>query len=372
MPPQAVRVEEMERTRSRGAGAKKATKKKDELLAHGQGEISIQDDVADEGAPSEAGDTGVDVETRVKVKRQKRDVKPTTVRKRKAAQGWNEYKSTDPEPKDDKEYEKDRMTKSRALEEFQLKEAHLKFFTHVTRENPHYRYGAPMCLYEISDLRLMRDYGKSSQVKFIALLTSFYQVHGDPKNAETVHAVKEAIRQKRNTLRQERIKGRRDTMQAALQEKGLTLRDDSVLCSQYIRKGLGDLGAIVNIMVEMDWYFRCTEYETLRIIHDSDYEDYGYRRRRDHVDSEYGKSRALEEWCKERVSKGIFTLPRFDPDGPDRPPRTLWGKIEAVLKRMEKAKGRVGTRVGRSLSDGKARAETSGGLDSMERDSILI
>lgn len=53
---------------------------------------------------------------------------------------------------------------------------------------------------------------------------------------------------------------RRDELLAALSEHGVRLRQDSRLCNEYIRKGLGNAVQIADIMVGMKWLFDNTDY----------------------------------------------------------------------------------------------------------------
>jgi hypothetical protein len=55
-------------------------------------------------------------------------------------------------------------------------------------------------------------------------------------------------------------KNRKTELIEKLAEKGLQLRDDSKLCKSYIKRGEGDLQHIVNVMEEMDWFYKNTKY----------------------------------------------------------------------------------------------------------------
>ncbi|KAJ3098402.1 hypothetical protein HDU97_004030 [Phlyctochytrium planicorne] len=121
----------------------------------------------------------------------------------------------------------------------------------------------------------------------------------------------------------------------------------------------GDLNNIVMIMEEMAWYFRATRYNSLRLVaytesyrsyggrsrwYDSDDEDgrscggsddydYDYEpRMRTRVDSELGKSRALEEWATNRLKAGNFRSPRLDNPGRERPPESLWDRLDGIMR----------------------------------------
>ena len=55
-------------------------------------------------------------------------------------------------------------------------------------------------------------------------------------------------------------KNRKTELIEKLAEKGLQLRDDSKLCKSYIKRGEGDLQYIVDVMEEMDWFYKNTKY----------------------------------------------------------------------------------------------------------------
>ncbi|KAF7722695.1 hypothetical protein EC973_002858 [Apophysomyces ossiformis] len=138
-----------------------------------------------------------------------------------------------------------------------------------------------------------------------------------------------------------RTEERRQRITSALNAVGLNLRADSSLCSQYINQGKGNLEEIVTIMMEMDWYFRCTNYASARYIEveyddyddwydseESDWSDWGYfRGPRRMVDSDHGKRVALTGWVKARLASGNLQPVSEDHDTPERPPRSLWPEI---------------------------------------------
>jgi hypothetical protein len=51
-------------------------------------------------------------------------------------------------------------------------------------------------------------------------------------------------------------KNRKIELVKKLEEKGLQLRGDSKLCKQYIKHGEGVLQNIVDVMEEMDWFYK--------------------------------------------------------------------------------------------------------------------
>lgn len=80
---------------------------------------------------------------------------------------------------------------------------------------------------------------------------------------------------------------RRNELSNALNNVGLILRNDSVLCNNYIENNENTIQEIVEIMLEMDWFFKYTKYSTLRF-------------QNVYIDSENGKRLAINDWCKIR------------------------------------------------------------------------
>lgn len=149
---------------------------------------------------------------------------------------------------------------------------------------------------------------------------------------------------------------RRNLLTSKLKEHGLSLRSDSRLCNDFIGHRIGDPDRIVQIMMEMDWFFKYTDYNNLRYVYDNDYlndidwEDDMFIERYDlydmpwrhfysrprtisnrRVESEAGKRLALERWVERRFSIGIFTSPSEDPASDQRPPPTLWEQINRII-----------------------------------------
>ena len=53
---------------------------------------------------------------------------------------------------------------------------------------------------------------------------------------------------------------RKESLEACLAKNGLQLRADSRLCSAYIATGQGEPAQIANVMLEMAWLFKHTNY----------------------------------------------------------------------------------------------------------------
>ncbi len=82
----------------------------------------------------------------------------------------------------------------------------------------------------------------------------------------------------------------------------LELRDDSVLCKNYIEDDEGDVEKIASIMNEMDFYFTYTIYEHL-------ISDYDYRRK---YGSDGCKLIALKDYVKNlKIINKLLSLIQF-------------------------------------------------------------
>lgn len=209
------------------------------------------------------------------------------------------------------------VTKSTAKEIYKLTDMDLEelYVTYV--RNPHYRTAAPMHLYDKEDvIRLAR------------------QAHGGDVGIKAARTATSARGRAIRDTRRLQVESRTTLLTERLEQAGLTLREDSRLCQQYIDNGHRDVDEIVTTMKEMAWYFRCTDYETLRVTYEEEY-DYGDRswgwgrtpRMRSTIDSETGKNLALNKWIRDRIFDEIYTPVKDDPDNDNRPPMSLWGTI---------------------------------------------
>ncbi|KAI9496214.1 hypothetical protein BDB00DRAFT_136849 [Zychaea mexicana] len=98
----------------------------------------------------------------------------------------------------------------------------------------------------------------------------------------------------------EAIATRRAQLLALLDDRGLTLRPESRLCSNYISRGEGDPEFIVTTMEEMDWYHANGNYH-YEVMEDTEDLD-GYRR----YDNTKGKVRARRYYFRQRLLAGGF------------------------------------------------------------------
>ncbi|KAJ3048795.1 hypothetical protein HK097_010194 [Rhizophlyctis rosea] len=97
-----------------------------------------------------------------------------------------------------------------------------------------------------------------------------------------------------HTLQQQ--KGRKRDLESKLNVFGLRSSMDSYVCETHINDGIGDVDEIVTGMREMDWFRRCTRYESLRYVENTG--SYHGRGRGVHIDVEVGKKLALDQWVQ--------------------------------------------------------------------------
>lgn len=86
---------------------------------------------------------------------------------------------------------------------------------------------------------------------------------------------------------------RKRELKTKLELHGLKLRNDSELCWNYIEYNDGDLDYIVDTMIEMDFYYKFTNYQSFYKkckydLYDDDYISISYE----------AKKMALKSWCK--------------------------------------------------------------------------
>ncbi|CAG8554205.1 9129_t:CDS:1 [Acaulospora morrowiae] len=149
-----------------------------------------------------------------------------------------------------------------------------------------------------------------------------------------------------------------------LSDYGYIFPNNSRSCLEYVECGMGNPTAVVRTFVELSWYYKYTNYKSLRVIEenppeesgdeDDDMRDMRYILRFDRNDDYYdhdgisirdlatyispyridvdrGKKLALKEWVNKRLKKGITKLPRDDPETQERPPKTLWVEIDNII-----------------------------------------
>lgn len=181
------------------------------------------------------------------------------------------------------------------------------------------------------------------------------------------HVIAEEERKIQKQFDQEQ---RRRELTVRLNECGLELRSDSVLCKNFIATGHGNIDEIVTTMKEMQWYFYATNYPTIRTPGYGGYGGYrdfyddfgfggyrgygGYRRYCrydsnsdfDYSDDDYEyqerkigfsaqkKQLAQRQFLEERIAGGNFAVSFEHDDERTRPPTSLWGPLRQNMRKI--------------------------------------
>jgi hypothetical protein len=118
--------------------------------------------------------------------------------------------------------------------------------------------------------------------KMVSVIELAYKKYGTYNNYIKIKEKRELEIKLNEERIEDEIKNRRLTLINMLKKYNLPLRDDSVLCNSYIYDNDGIPEEIVKIMVEMNFYFSCTNYSNLIYNYTSNYVDnardysYGY------------------------------------------------------------------------------------------------
>ncbi|KAG0184248.1 hypothetical protein DFQ28_011519 [Apophysomyces sp. BC1034] len=121
-----------------------------------------------------------------------------------------------------------RITKSAALTRFRLNERDLSEISCTTHRNPYYRSAAPMRLYDVTDLvRLARRvHGGDVGVKE----AQEFSIHRSQKTAES---------------RERNQAARRELLTQKLEEAGMTMAENQMMCNSFIRSSTSNPEAII-------------------------------------------------------------------------------------------------------------------------------
>jgi hypothetical protein len=133
-------------------------------------------------------------------------------------------------------------------------------------------------------------------------------------------------------------KNRKAELVKKLEDKGLQLRDDSKLCKQYIKHGEGNLQYIVDVMEEMDWFYKNTKYAKFyKEAKDREYEDWrSYRSWGESFEydsteiSEIAKKNAISDYLRRSM------LTPLSPNAIQNKPEELLGLPVNVMKYIKK------------------------------------
>ncbi|KAI8149972.1 hypothetical protein BJV82DRAFT_677395 [Fennellomyces sp. T-0311] len=144
---------------------------------------------------------------------------------------------------------------------------------------------------------------------------------------------------------------RRELLENRLNQVGLRLRDNSRICHDYIRNGVGNIDWVVTTMVEIDWFLRETVYRSLDDIADqvdemgsgdesdsqgSEGEELFWQRtvRTNAESDEEQRTAALRDYIHQRLSERRWNDVSTDEDTPSRPPQSLWQQIRILSRQI--------------------------------------
>jgi hypothetical protein len=208
-------------------------------------------------------------------------------------------------------------------------------------------------IYGISENELDIIYGSKSHRNFrqktviynmVNVMELSHKKYGDYDNYIKIKKLKE-LEQKiyqENIIKE--INNRELLLISMLKKHNLQLRDDSLLCNNYIQNNIGDPEEIVKIMVEMDFYFKYTDYSDLIYEYTSNYidyrkhyiyDDYGYfniklsQKEKNNL-SEQAKKEALNQWCKNKLD---YNNALSD----NKLPLSLYDKVKIFFKNNDKS-----------------------------------
>lgn len=164
--------------------------------------------------------------------------------------------------------------------------------SHTLRPNPHYRSAAPMKMYAKLDL-----------------IRVAYKKYQDRGKMVTTKKKRDETSCKRKETKANQRQERETALRLELLKYDLYIRDDSRVCNEYIQTGSGPNGEnlqdVVEIMREMDWYFKHTNY---RHVFQNIKDEYRWNREwYDIVDvSEEAKERVMQTYKRKgRPSEGL-------------------------------------------------------------------
>lgn len=233
----------------------------------------------------------------------------------------------------DKLSESKKITKRTAKDVYGLTDKEIDSLPFITTKNPIFKRAVEMRLFNLSDVRevsrkkfgteqALEEYQQKKRVKAEKARQTRKQKKEAQKN-DRYTKVKEYLQNKGyseraissssylrdyiNTGYDEYIEcfEREEYLKELLHERGLELRDDSKLCESYIENGTPDEHKVVEIMEEMDFFFKHTDYQKFMnsIMNE---EPIDREMKIDSIDaSEEAKNKALSKWCKEKVKNGM-------------------------------------------------------------------
>jgi len=261
--------------------------------------------------------------------------------------------------KKDNKKELTQLCKSIAKQKYHLTEKDINTLDYEERRNPYGKHKPPMKLYDISDLEELfcekHDIEEDKIEETIKNIELDKQAKKDCKKEEKKEIIKKELikNDMDDYLDNQYVKQYVDTgknvkkilgkikrckeLTDKLKLKGLNIRNDSALCSNYID---GDdeytVDEIVEIMEEMTWLFKNTDYKNInkKIINEMIQECRDLRERYDmefikHEASAIAKYKAIEAW----LPKNEAYLEYYD-----LYPSRVRNTIDEIIKKKEEYK----------------------------------
>lgn len=207
-------------------------------------------------------------------------------------------------------------------------------------------------IYGISENELDIIYGNKIHRNFnqktfiynmVNVMELSYKKYGDYDNYIKIKKLKELEQKIYQENIEKEINNRKLMLISMLKKHNLQLRNDSLLCYNYIQNNIGDPEEIVKIMVEMDFYFKHTDYSNVISSFTSNYidyrkhyiyDDYGYfdinlsQNEKNNL-SEQAKKEALKKWCKNKLD---YNNALSD----NKLPLSLYDKVKIFFKNNDK------------------------------------
>ena len=224
------------------------------------------------------------------------------------------------------------INRTKAKTDYFLKYDELDKLEHIEKKNPYRSRGPKMRLYKLDDV--IELFCNKYEIRSYEIEDKLKELENKKQNKKNTKINKRSeefkLLLKENNLDESNIKHldkhiklqtiverlkRQQELTKALQEKGLQLRTDSTLCNSYINDNIGSINNIVDIMHEMDWLFKNTNYKKImqeeiekeirEIKNYGGYYDIDDVR---HDASSIAKYRAIKEW-KNKHKNFIGNLP---------------------------------------------------------------
>jgi hypothetical protein len=190
------------------------------------------------------------------------------------------------------EYEDDKLcdikiTKTQAISNYYIKDSDFVNISYETAPNPYSRSSPAMKLYKLHD------------VKNIA-----YQINGGIEGVLSIYNQRIQKKQQRNNKVNLQRNTRRLQLLTELKKYNIRYRTDSELCNDYINSDRDDFDNIVQIMIEMNWLYKNTQYaEFIREAYQNTKYFDKYQL------SKLAKNKSIRQWYKQHNYKITEEIP---------------------------------------------------------------